>query len=102
MSEFLDSMRRDFDARMSAHEGMLAHLGLNLSEEDAPLVISELKATFGACGACHCPKTCLEWQGGSDDGPPPWCHKRGTFLKLRAACAALLAEKRSFHNRQQC
>jgi hypothetical protein len=93
VSEFLDSMRRDFDARMTAHEGMLAHLGLHLTDLDAPLLVVELKATFGACGACHCPKTCLEWQTRSDDGPPPWCHKRGTFLTLIEACATLAAKK---------
>ena len=35
MSEFLDSMRRDFDARMTAHEGMLAHLGLHRARDSA-------------------------------------------------------------------
>ncbi|WP_439122643.1 hypothetical protein [Marivita sp.] len=89
MSDFLDSMRQDFDARMNAHEGMLAHLSLQLTEHHAALLIPELKATFAACGTCHCPKTCLEWQMSGDDGPPPWCHKRGTFLALIDACAAL-------------
>ena len=93
MSDFLDSMRQDFDTRMTAHEGMLAHLGLHLTELDAPFLVTELKATFGACGACHCPKTCLDWQGGHEDGPPPWCHKRGTFLTLIEACAALDIER---------
>ncbi|PWL36413.1 MAG: hypothetical protein DCO97_04215 [Marivita sp. XM-24bin2] len=89
VSEFLDSMRRDFDARMSAHEGMLAHLGLYLTEHDSPFLISELKETFRACGACRCPKSCLDWQSGSEEGPPPWCHKRHTFLSLIDACNAL-------------
>ena len=40
MSEFLDSMRQDFDARLNAHEGMLAYLGLHLTDQDASLVIS--------------------------------------------------------------
>ena len=93
MSDYLDCMRGDFEARMSAHEGMLAHLGLNPSEEDAPLLLNELKATMGACGACHCPKTCLDWQTYGDDGPPPWCHRRRTFLSLIDACAALAAER---------
>ena len=89
MSEFLDSMRRDFDVRMTAHEGMLAHLGLELTEDDASALVVELRATFGACGACRCPKTCLEWQSGADDGPPPWCHRRNSFLSLIDACATL-------------
>jgi hypothetical protein len=86
-------MRRDFETRMNAHEGMLAHLGLNPSEQDAPLLLTELKATMGACGACHCPKTCLDWQTLGEDGPPAWCHRRGTFLSLMDACAALAAER---------
>lgn len=92
MSEFLDSMRRDFDARLSAHEGMLAHLGLQLTEDEAPAVFSELRATLGACGRCHCPKTCLEWQTSGEAGPPPWCHKRRIFLSLVKACETLKAK----------
>ena len=93
MSDFLDSMRADFDARLSAHEGMLAHLGLHPSGDDATFLLDELKATMVACGACHCPRTCLDWQDRDEDGPPPWCHRRKTFLTLKDACRALEAEK---------
>lgn len=92
MSAYSDTLRRDFEVRMSAHEGMLAHLGLNPSEDDAPFLLTELKATMGACGACHCPKTCLEWQEQGHAGPPPWCHRRKSFLSLIDACAALEAQ----------
>ena len=93
MSAYFDDVRCKFDARMTAHEGMLQHLGLAPSEEDAPLLFDALKATLMACGTCHCPKTCMEWQSDGDAGPPPWCHKRGTFLNLIEACAALEATR---------
>jgi hypothetical protein len=74
---------------MAAHEAMLAHLGLNPTEEDAPLLFDDLRATLLACGSCQCPKSCMEWQERGDDGPPLWCHQRGTFLSLIQACHAL-------------
>lgn len=93
MSDFIDAMRYNFEARLRAHEGMLAHLGLHPTEAEAPLLFHELKATLGACGACHCPKTCLDWQGRNDPGPPPWCHRRRSFLALSEACAAIGVQK---------
>ena len=95
MSAYLDNMRMDFETRMSAHEGMLAHLGLNHTEENALLVLDEMTATMVACGSCHCPKTCLEWQASEQAGPPPWCHRRGSFLTLVDACIAADAESAS-------
>lgn len=91
MSDFLDCLRRDFETRMTAHEGMLAHLGLDPSEEDAVYLLNELRATMSACGACRCPKTCIEWQTQGASGPPPWCHRRRTFLSLVNASATLEA-----------
>lgn len=89
MSGLLDQMRLTFETRMAAHDAMLAHLGLAPTEDDAPLVYDALRATLLACGSCQCPKACMEWQNSGIDGPPPWCHKRGTFLELQEACAAL-------------
>ncbi|WP_299784745.1 hypothetical protein [uncultured Marivita sp.] len=62
---------------------------LHLTEHNAPLVFTELKATFTACGACRCPKTRVEWQSTHIDGPPPWCHRRSAFLALAETYAAL-------------
>jgi hypothetical protein len=89
VSQIFDNMHNAFALRMTAHEGMLAHLGLNPTENDAPHLFSELRTTLLACGSCHCPKTCLEWQDTNGDGPPPWCHRRRTFLDLVAACERL-------------
>ena len=92
MSGLLDNVRRKFDARMVAHERMLQHLGLAPTEDDAPALFDTLRATLLACGSCHCPQSCVEWQELGHDGPPLWCHKRGTFFDLMEACAALQAQ----------
>ncbi|WP_439522225.1 hypothetical protein [Marivita sp.] len=91
MSDYIDSMRSTFAARMSAHEGILALLGLAPSEDDAPHIYTELRGTLLACGKCYCPKSCLEWQSSGPDGPPPWCHQRQVFFDLAAACERLQA-----------
>ena len=93
MSGFLDDVRVTFASRMAAHEGMLHHLGLAPTEDDAPHLFHELRATLLACGSCRCPKTCLEWQMSGDPGSPPWCHQSGAFKDLLDACAALEARK---------
>lgn len=98
MSGFLDHMQSTFDARMAAHEAMLAHLGLAPTEDDAPYLFDALRGTLLACGSCQCPKSCMEWQERGEDGPPLWCHRRGALLTLVAECAALDARNRSQPN----
>lgn len=89
MSGLLDGILITFETRMAAHEAMLAHLGLNPTQEDAPVLFDALRGTLLACGSCQCPNTCMEWQERGEVGPPDWCHRRGTFLTLIEACEAL-------------
>ncbi|MFP7672619.1 DUF6455 family protein [Marivita sp. S0852] len=93
MSDLLDNMRETFDARLSAHERMLTHLSLAPTEEEAPLVFHELRATLLACGSCKCPGYCVDWQKQGQEGPPPWCHNRNSFLELETACNALKTQQ---------
>ena len=93
MSGLIYSMRESFDQRMTAHKGMLAHLKLDPTSEEAPHIFQELRETMVACGKCKCPNTCIEWTSEGEDGPPPWCHRRSAFLDLLDACEALRTQR---------
>ena len=82
MSDYFDKQRLAFETRLKAHEGMLRHLKIAPTEEEAPDLFDDLRSTLLACGQCACPKTCLEWQAEGKAGTPPWCHKGGTFVLL--------------------
>ncbi len=89
MSNLLEHVSYDFDRRMTARRGMMAHLGLCPDEAEALEVREELRATLLACGRCDGPGRCLAWQKTARPGMPPACCAREAFARLDAACSRL-------------
>ncbi len=85
----LDDLQRDFTLRLSAFEGMLKHLNLDPSEEDAPALLDELRATLHACAACPTPGRCTGWCAAGHAGTPYFCGATQAFRNLMLASEAL-------------
>lgn len=89
MSGLLEHVNYDFDRRMTARRGMMAHLGLCPDEAEASEIREELRATLLACGRCDAPGRCLAWQKTARPGMPPACCAREAFARLEVACSRL-------------
>ena len=89
MSIDLDYMQRDFALRLSAFEGMLAHLDLEPTEDDAPMLLNELRAALTACASCPTPGRCAGWCAAKHDGTPYFCGATQEFRNLMLAGEAL-------------
>lgn len=89
MSTLLQHVTFDFDRRMAARRGMMAHLGIAPTEDEAPELVAEIRATLLKCGQCGSPGRCLEWQKSACAGMPPLCSAREAFARLNDACNAL-------------
>lgn len=89
MSTLLQHVTFDFDRRMAARRGMMAHLGIAPTEVEAPELVKEIRATLVTCGQCDTPGRCLEWQKAARAGMPPLCGAREAFARLNDACNAL-------------
>jgi hypothetical protein len=75
----------DFDRRMEARRGIMAHLDLVPTEDEATGLFEELRATLLACSRCTAPDHCLSWQKTACAGMPPRCPAREAFARLEAA-----------------
>jgi hypothetical protein len=89
VSTLLEHVAFDFDRRMAARRGMMAHLGIAPTEAEAPELIREIRETLLTCGRCDAPGRCLEWQKTARAGMPPQCSAREAFARLNDACNAL-------------
>lgn len=87
MSSLLQHIEKDFDRRMAVRRGMLAHLSLSFTDEQAEALRPEIRATLIACAACPNPEVCAGWVGHGHPGTPMFCRARDAFLRLEAACA---------------
>ena len=89
MSTLLRHVTFDFDRRMAARRGMMAHLNIAPTEGEARELVEEIRATLLTCGRCGAPGRCLEWQKTAHAGMPPLCGAREAFARLNDACNAL-------------
>lgn len=86
MADLLEHVSFDFERRMTARRGMIAHLGLCPDGVEASEIREELRGTLLACGQCDAPGRCLAWQKTARPGMPPSCRARDAFARLAAAC----------------
>lgn len=90
MAGLLEHVNYDFDRRMTARRGMMAHLGLCPDEAEASEIREELRATLLACGRCDAPRAL---PGLAEDRVPrnatPACCAREAFARLEVACSRL-------------
>ena len=89
MSICLDRMASDCARRLTAHDTMLRHLGLDPGPGEAPRLIAELRDTLRACTACPTPGRCAAWCREGRPGAPPFCRGGQGFDTLARAMVAL-------------
>lgn len=82
MSGALEAMQVSFDKRMKARRAMMDNLGLCPTEDEAPALFGELRATLLACAECHNIDRCRMWLDHGVRGVPPFCSGSGAFTAL--------------------
>ena len=89
MSICLDVMASDCARRLTAHDMMLRHLGLDPGPGAATRVMGELRGTLRACTACPTPGRCAAWCRDGFAGTPPFCPGEQAFGALARALVAV-------------
>lgn len=88
MSGALNRMMSDFRRRQRVRHAMFDHLGIDITDEQAPAHFDELRDTLVACNRCCCTDTCARWIAQGHPGTPHFCRARTAFQKLELASAA--------------
>ncbi len=95
MSGLMQHISKDFEKRMTVRRGMLAHLGLAFTDEDAARLRPDIRETLIACSCCANPDTCRGWVRQKRPGTPMFCRARDAFLRLEAATGTVEKARRS-------
>lgn len=85
MGELTERLLDGHDRRMDLRRRMMAHLGLDPSEEEAPALFAPLRQTLLICTRCTNPDACAAWLALGHPGAPVFCRARGAFEALAEA-----------------
>jgi hypothetical protein len=82
VSGLLNHLSEDFSRRMEVRRGMLAHLGLSFTDDEATELRGDLRRTLLCCASCGNPDVCRGWVTQNQLGTPMFCQAREAFARL--------------------